>query len=116
MSTNNIILKFKGFTLNAELFDNDIAGKFAAGLPYRVELIQWGKELYGSIGIDLGAENPVPDIPPGGIAYTNRGNYVCIFFGQPPAWPVEYLGQIKGDEWKRLLDTGALDAVDIEAG
>ena len=114
MKPYTIILKFKNFTLNAELFDNDIAGKFAAELPYKVKLIQWGKELYGSIGINLGAENPGPEIPAGGIAYTNRGNYVCIFFGQDPAWQVEYIGQIKGDEWKRLLSADGLDEVVIE--
>ncbi|MFC1862725.1 cyclophilin-like family protein [Thermodesulfobacteriota bacterium] len=42
-------------------------------------------------GINLGEDNPVPDIPPGGIAYTNNGNFLCIFFGQTPAWSVEYI-------------------------
>ena len=54
-------------------------------------------------GIDFGEENPVPDIPPGGIAYTSQGNYVCIFFGQRPAWAVEYIGQIMDDQWEKLV-------------
>ncbi len=114
MNGKGIKFKFRDFTINAELFNTETANKFLKGLPYEVGLIQWGREVYGSIGKDLGEEKPVSEIPPGGIAYTNRGNYVCIFFGQTPAWPVEYIGQIVGDEWERLVDSVGLDSVDIE--
>ena len=104
MTTHNQIeLDFGAFILNAELFETPIAQKFKQHLPYQVRLMQWGNELYGSIGKDLGEENPVPDIPPGGIAYSRQGNYVCIFFGQTPAWDVEHVGQIDGDQWKKLV-------------
>ena len=53
--------------------------------------------MYGSIGKDFGTEDPVSTIPSGGLAYTNRGNYLCIFYGQTPAWPVEYIGNIIDD-------------------
>jgi len=109
-----ITLCFKDFELKAELFDTETARNFVSGLPYKIELTQWGNEVYGSIGIDLGAENPVSEIPPGGIAYTNRGNYVCVFFGQSPAWPVEYIGRIPDYGWKKLLDAKGLDSVLIE--
>ena len=104
MGDNKIELDFGSFVLDAELFDTAIAKKFADRMPYTVELMQWGNELYGSVGVDLGEDNPVPDIPAGGIAYTNQGNYVCIFFGQRPAWAVEYVGHIPGDQWKKLVD------------
>ena len=100
-----IILDFADLKLEAELFKNSIAEKFYNNLPYSIELTGWGNELYGSIGKNLGEENPVPEIPSGGLAYTSRGNYLCIFFGQTPAWPVEYIGQIKGDTWKQLLNS-----------
>ena len=104
-----ITLDFGGFLLDAVLFDTPVAEKFARHLPYQVRLTQWGNELYGSIGtleqLDLGEENPVPDIPAGGIAYTREGNLVCIFFGQRPAWAVEYIGQIRGNDW-HILTTG----------
>lgn len=109
----HIVLDFGAFNLEAGLFDLPIATKFAENLPYTVRLMKWGEELYGSIGIDLGEDAPVPEIPPGGIAYTNNGNFVCIFFGQTPAWPVEHIGQIKGDAWKTLSGKGALDSVAI---
>jgi hypothetical protein len=113
MTQNQIILDFGTFSLEAELFDTPIAQKFKQHLPYQVRLMQWGNELYGSIGKDLGEEKPVPDIPPGGIAYTRQGNYVCIFFGQTPAWAVEHIGQICGDQWIRLQDSPALETVFI---
>lgn len=110
---NQITLDFGSFTLEATLFDSAIAQKFAANLPYKVKLEQWGDEVYGPIGIDLGEGNPVPQIPPGGIAYTNNGNYVCIFFGQTPAWPVEYIGQINSDDWRSLLGPKSIQNVVI---
>lgn len=99
---NRIELDFGSFVLEAELFDTTVAQKFAQYLPYTVSLTQWGNELYGPIGRDLGEENPVEDIPEGGIAYTRQGNYVCVFFGQRPAWAVEYIGRILGNQWEKL--------------
>ncbi len=115
---NRIELDFGDFVLEAELFDAQIAKKFAQHLPYQVNLTHWGNELYGSIEAklgekDLGEDNPVPDIPPGGIAYTNQGNYVCIFFGQQPAWSVEYIGQIIDDQWEKLVANPAQTSVEI---
>lgn len=97
-----IILNFGEIKIKAELFDTIIAGKFYRSLPYSVELTHWGQEMYGSIGIDLGTEKPVAQIPAGGLAYTNKGNYLCIFYGQEPAWPVELIGKLTGN-WENLL-------------
>lgn len=108
-----ITLDFGSFVLDAKLFNTKIAEKFVQGMPYTVQLTQWGREVYGSIGEDMGEEKPVPQIPPGGIAYTNNGNYVCIFFGQTPAWPVEYIGQIDDGRWQTLLEQNALSSVII---
>jgi len=102
-SGNWILLDFGQFSMPARLFDTRIAAAFYNKLPLSIELIAWGNELYGAIGDDLGSENPQEQIPAGGLAYTNRGNYFCIFFGQTPAWPVEYIGSIDGEGWKRLL-------------
>jgi hypothetical protein len=102
-----IQLDFGTFILEADLFDTVIANQFAAHLPYEVKLTGWGNELYGPIGIDLGSADPVAEIPPGGIAYTNQGSYVCIFFGQRPAWAVEYIGQISDNQWQQLVKNPA---------
>jgi len=93
-----ITLDFGDFSLKAELFDTQVAEKFYNNLPYTINLTAWGQEVYGGIGIDLGSESPQPLIPSGGLAYTNQGNYFCVFFGQNPAWPVEYIGRILEDE------------------
>jgi hypothetical protein len=52
MSENQIILDFRAFSLEAVLFDTPIAQKFKQHLPCcQVNLMQWGNELYGSIGV-----------------------------------------------------------------
>lgn len=45
----------------------------------------------------------------GGLAYSAQGNYLCVFFGQAPAWPVDYFAQIEvgyealnGGNWRDL--------------
>ena len=104
MIKNKIALDFGTLILKATLFDTDIARKFSRQLPYEVALTQWGEELYGPIGVNLGEEAPLDDIPAGGLAYTNRGNHICIFMGQTPAWPVEYIGHFDDDRWISLMD------------
>jgi len=95
-----IVLDFGRFKLDAELFDNDVAGRLWEELPVAIDLERWGGELYGSVKFDCGTENAVPEIPEGGIAYSRKGRYLCLFFGQTPAWPVDHIGTMKG--WKRL--------------
>lgn len=109
----DIELDFGRFVCKATLFDTDIAKRFAENLPYKVTLMKWGDELYGPIGKNLGTENPAPNIPPGGIAYTHEGNYVCVFFGQTPAWPVEYIGQLTDDDLKIIAANPAQESVEI---
>jgi hypothetical protein len=104
MKKIEIILDFGSFICEAELFDTSVAEKLTEHLPCTIDPQKWGNEIYGSIGIDCGESDPITEIPPGGIAYTNQGNYLCVFFGQRPAWPVEYIGRIKGDDWKQLID------------
>lgn len=113
MGKKIIVLDFGSLVLEADMFDSIVADGFIKNLPYTTALQKWGSELYGSIGIDLGEEKPVSTIPSGGIAYTNNGNYVCIFWGQTPAWPVEYIGQIKGETWKKLVENPSHGSVTI---
>jgi hypothetical protein len=106
-------MDFGSFSLEADLFDTGIADRFAGQLPFKVPLESWGNELFGSIRKDLGSDHPVPSIPPGGLAYTNNGHYLCIFFGQTPAWPVEYIGQIRNDDWIRLVGNETCTSVTV---
>jgi hypothetical protein len=115
MNTTSIELDFGPVVIDATLFNTPIARKLIKILPVTVPLMQWGNEFYGSIGVDLGEEHPVEEIPPGGIAYTNSGNYVCIFFGQRPAWAVEHIGQIVDDRWQCLGEIPDCRSVTIRA-
>lgn len=99
----NIQLTFDTMTLNATLNDSPVAKKLYEELPRTIDLITWGDEAYGSLGVDLGAHDPVPKIPGGGIAFTNNGNYLCFFYGQRPAWAVEYIGNMD-NEWTTLIE------------
>lgn len=110
-----IILDFGSLKLEATLSDSSVADNFYANLPFTIPLQKWGGELYGPTGMDLGEENPVPTIPPGGLAYTNNGNYFCIFFGQTPAWSVEHIGEIDGVGWEKLIENSSYDKVTIYA-
>lgn len=99
-----VTIEFDTFSLEGELFDNEIGKKLKDTLPVSCDLTYWGAEAYGSIGVDLGEASPQPRIPPGGIAYTRQGHYLCLFFGQDPAWPVEYVGKILSNNWEKLAD------------
>ena len=110
----NIKLCFDDFTLTAELFDINTSNTLLKILPCEIDLIRWGDELYGPVNIDEKEESLTPVIPDGGIAYTRKGNYLCIFFGQAPAWPVEHIGNNAGDEWKMLLQKSCLSSVKIQ--
>ncbi|HBD93039.1 MAG TPA: hypothetical protein DC057_02575 [Spirochaetia bacterium] len=100
---NKISLDFSLLKLNAELFNSKIAEAFFSHLPYEINLTLWGTEAHGSIDIDLGEDNPEPIISAGGLAYTNQGNYLCIFFGQRPTWAIEYIGRITWNNWNQLI-------------
>ena len=57
MQEYKITLDFGTFEITANVFDNEIARKFVTTLPVTVQLQQWGDEVFGSIGEDLGTEN-----------------------------------------------------------
>ena len=110
-----IILDFGTFDLNAELFHLPVCEALVKILPATVELTSWGGELYGPLPLSCNEKGKlVPAIPPGGIAYSYRGSYLCIFFGQTPAWPVEYIGKIEGKVWEKLKGAD-VDKVTIKA-
>ena len=96
--TKKIVLEFESFDdsfeMKAELFDTPVADSLYASLPQKISLTHWGQEMYGSVSGTHGGYRPVPVIPRGGLAYTDQGSYFCVFYGQSPAWPVEYVGQI----------------------
>jgi len=80
--------------------------KFWNALPLEVDLSTWGDELYGSIPVDIDAENPQEEFEVGDIAYWLQGSGFCILYGPTPAStsdlprlisPGNYLAKIDGD-------------------
>jgi hypothetical protein len=111
---NKMILDFGAFELHAELFELPVCEAIINILPATVDLTAWGGELYGTLELaDVKKGKLADKIPAGGIAYSYRGAYLCIFFGQTPAWPVEHIGNIEGNEWERLKDA-RVDKVTIK--
>ena len=99
----DIVLDFGKVQLEADLFDTKPGAALFDRLPQEIRLTSWGNEAYGPVsGETIASEAPVPEIPAGGLAYSRSGNYFCIFFGQRPAWPVDYIGRIQGDTWQVL--------------
>ena len=75
-------------------------------LPFELNLVRWGEELYGEIPVVLGRENSQQDCEIGDIGYWPDGNGFCIFFGPTPAskddkpraaTPVNIFAKIEGD-------------------
>ena len=110
--SKKIILDFGSFSLNAMLFNTPVAESLYDSLPQQIDLTHWGQEMYGSVSGNHGHHQPVSEIPSGGLAYTERGSYFCIFFGQSPAWPVEHVGRITDDDYSGL-NRGTINSVTV---
>jgi len=54
-------------------------------LPLELDLSRWGEELYGTIPVEIEAENSQEECEVGDIGYWISGNGFCIFFGPTPA-------------------------------
>ncbi len=105
-----IVLKAKEIgEITAELLTDkapNTCAKFWQALPLKVNLSAWGDELYGTIEVDIAAENPREEFEVGDIAYWLQGSGFCILFGPTPAStsakprlisPGNHLAKIDGD-------------------
>lgn len=95
--------------LRARIFDSPAGHAFLKSCPHTMSLQSYGNEVYGPWSAPLPTPVPQAMIPPGGLAYSAQGQYLCVFFGQAPAWPVEYFAQIEvgfeslqGGNWREL--------------
>lgn len=80
--------------------------KFWEALPLKVNLSTWGDEFYGTIPVEIDAENPREEFEIGDIAYWLQGSGFCILYGRAPAStsdkprliaPGTYFAKIEGD-------------------
>ena len=75
-------------------------------LPIEARANTWGDEIYFSIPVEAGAENPREVVEMGDLGYWPPGKAFCIFFGRTPASrgdeirpasPVNVFGKVSGD-------------------
>jgi hypothetical protein len=76
------------------------------GLPIEGRANKWGDEIYFSIPVQVGAENPKEVVEMGDLGYWPPGSAFCIFFGRTPASrgdeirpasPVNVFGRVIGN-------------------
>jgi uncharacterized protein len=93
-------------TVTAELNDSATSKLLADKLPIEADYNTWGDEIYFTIPVKTGSENPKSVVKAGEIGYWPPGNAFCIFYGATPgstvdeirpASPVNPLGHIKGN-------------------
>ena len=75
-------------------------------LPIEGRANTWGDEIYFSIPVEAGVENPKETVQMGDLGYWPPGKAFCIFFGRTPASrgdeirpasPVNVFGKVSGD-------------------
>lgn len=75
-------------------------------LPIEGRANIWGDEIYFSIPVEAGVENPREVVEMGDLGYWPPGKAFCIFFGRTPASrgdeirpasPVNVFGKVSGD-------------------
>ena len=95
-----------GKSVPAELNDSATARGIAGKLPIETGFSTWGDEIYFSIPVKMGAENPKGVVETGELGYWPPGSAFCIFYGATPgstadhiepASPVNPIGRVTGD-------------------
>ncbi len=105
-ATTRIKITAGDVCLAAALNGSATAGEIARALPIEAQASRWGEEIYFSIAVAAGEENPQAVVAVGDLAYWPPGRAFCIFFGPTPASvagevrpasPVNVVGRVAGD-------------------
>jgi len=92
-----ILIEEAGVELTARLNDSATAALLCAALPLESAAQTWGAEVYFSVPVRAGEEDPQATVTPGAVGYWPPGEAVCLFFGQQPVSPVNPIGVLEGD-------------------
>lgn len=84
--TKRILIEVAGFSLEAELNENETAQAIYEALPIQGSVNRWGEEIYFAIPVEIPeAPDARQDMQIGELGYWPVGNAFCIFFGPTPA-------------------------------
>jgi hypothetical protein len=108
MASSQIVIRFEGLTVRAELNDSAAARGIVQALPIESRVNTWGEEIYFSIDLAFSLTGAArSEMAVGEIGYWPAGRAFCIFFGPTPvsdpgggpraASDVEPLGRILGE-------------------
>lgn len=124
---NKLRISAGGVSAIAELNDSATAQSIWSALPIEARASTWGDEIYFSIPVSTGEDEPKVIVELGDIAYWPPGKAFCVFFGPTPASqgneirpasPVNVVGRIIGDARAfRRVSSGAritLERVEAE--
>lgn len=119
MTVRKITIEIAGEKPKGELTDKhspETFQKIADSLPLESIGKKWGDEIYFSIPVEMGEENPKESVRKGAIAFWPQGNAFCIFYGKTPltekedkiipASPVNVVGKIERLEKLKKLKSG----------
>jgi len=79
------------------LNESETAAALWAALPMESAAQTWGQEVYFTVPVERGPEDPQATVAVGAVGYWPPGNALCLFFGQQPVSPVNLVGTIEGD-------------------
>ncbi len=97
MARMRILIEEAGVDLTAEFNDSATAALLWNALPLESPAQTWGAEVYFSVPVETGAEDPQATVDPGTVGYWPPGAAVCLFFGQQPVSPVNLIGTLEGE-------------------
>jgi hypothetical protein len=97
MARMRILVKEAGVEMMAELNDSATTAALWRVLPVESPAQTWGAEVYFSVPVESGEEDPQATVAPGAVGYWPPGKAVCLFFGQQPVSPVNLIGALEGD-------------------
>jgi uncharacterized protein len=97
MDRMRVTVEEAGVDLVVAMNDSETAAALWAALPIEAAAQTWGDEVYFTVPVQRGPEDPQPRVEPGTVGYWPPGSAVCLFFGQQPVSPVNVIGATEGD-------------------
>ena len=97
MARMRILIGEAGVEMTAELNDSATTALLWRALPLESPAQTWGAEVYFSVPVESGEEDPQATVTSGAVGYWPPGAAVCLFFGQQPVSPVNLVGALEGD-------------------